>query len=60
MVCDVIRRGALCAFVVLAIGCGGEVSPRAQDAATPTAREETGMTLLLHTTGKGPPAPPVH
>lgn len=55
MVCDVIRPGALCAFVVLAIGCGGEVSPRAQDAATPTAREEAGMTMLLHTTGEGPP-----
>jgi pimeloyl-ACP methyl ester carboxylesterase len=46
-----IWRGALCAFVILAIACDGEAPPRVEDAAMP----ETDMTMLVHIIGEGPP-----
>lgn len=47
--------GALCAFSIVAMACGGEAPPRAPDAATPATREEARMTMLVHTIGEGPP-----
>lgn len=52
---ELMRSCAFCPLVILAIGCGGEVSPRAADPATATATEETDMEMLVHTLGDGPP-----